>query len=65
MQVAKEHHSLALQRKCLLSWFRCSQESLARKMAHADQCYTQTLLRKVVQSWRQVRQEGSFEYVST
>ncbi|CAK6441663.1 unnamed protein product [Pipistrellus nathusii] len=53
IQVAEEHHSLALQRKCLLSWFHFSRESLARKMAQADQCYSRTLLRRVVQSWRQ------------
>lgn len=53
IQVAEEHHSLALQRKCLLSWFQFSRESLARKMAQADQCYSQTLLRRAVQSWRQ------------
>ncbi|XP_066890712.1 coiled-coil domain-containing protein 191 isoform X3 [Kogia breviceps] len=51
--VAKGHHSLALQRKCLLTWFQWSQESLARKMAKADQFYSQILLRRVIQSWLQ------------
>ncbi|XP_057553148.1 coiled-coil domain-containing protein 191 [Hippopotamus amphibius kiboko] len=53
LQVAKEHHSLALERKCLLTWFQWSQESLARKMAQADQLYLQTLLRRVFRSWLQ------------
>ncbi|XP_006773658.1 PREDICTED: coiled-coil domain-containing protein 191 isoform X1 [Myotis davidii] len=52
IQVAEEHHSLALQRKCLLSWLRCSQESLARETARASQCYSHTLLRRVLRSWR-------------
>ncbi|EHA97746.1 Coiled-coil domain-containing protein KIAA1407 [Heterocephalus glaber] len=53
IQVAEKHHSLALQRKCLLTWFHCSQESLARKTAQADQFYSQQLLRRVIQSWLQ------------
>ncbi|XP_011375501.2 coiled-coil domain-containing protein 191 [Pteropus vampyrus] len=53
VQVAEEHHSLALQRKCLLTWFQWSQESLIRKTAQADQFYSQTLLRRVIQSWLQ------------
>ncbi|XP_061049081.1 coiled-coil domain-containing protein 191 isoform X1 [Eubalaena glacialis] len=53
LQVAKGHHSLALQRKCLLTWFQWSQESLARKMAKADQFYSQILLRRVIRSWLQ------------
>uniref|UniRef100_A0A8D2BDY8 Coiled-coil domain containing 191 n=1 Tax=Sciurus vulgaris TaxID=55149 RepID=A0A8D2BDY8_SCIVU len=32
-QVAQQHHSLALQRNACLTWFQCSQESLARKRA--------------------------------
>ncbi|XP_007469593.1 PREDICTED: coiled-coil domain-containing protein KIAA1407 homolog, partial [Lipotes vexillifer] len=53
LQVAKGHHSLALQRKCLLTWFQWSQESLARKMAKADQFYSQILLRRVIRGWLQ------------
>ncbi|KAM7133885.1 coiled-coil domain-containing protein 191 isoform 1-T1 [Molossus nigricans] len=53
LQVAEEYHSVALQRKCLLAWFRRSRESLAGKTAQADQCYSQTLLRRVVRSWLQ------------
>ncbi|KAM5281124.1 coiled-coil domain-containing protein 191 [Ctenodactylus gundi] len=52
-QVAEKHHSLALQRKCLLIWFQCSQKSLDRKMAQADQFYSQLLLRRVTRSWQQ------------
>ncbi|XP_047419364.1 coiled-coil domain-containing protein 191 [Sciurus carolinensis] len=52
-QVAQQHHSLALQRKCLLTWFQCSQESLARKMAQADQFYSHILLRRVFKGWLQ------------
>uniref|UniRef100_A0A8C3YKZ9 Coiled-coil domain containing 191 n=1 Tax=Catagonus wagneri TaxID=51154 RepID=A0A8C3YKZ9_9CETA len=53
IQVAREHHSLALQRKCLLTWFQWSQESVARKIAQADQFYYQILLRRVTRSWLQ------------
>lgn len=53
IQVAEKHNSLALQRKCLLTWFQCSQESLARKTAQADQFYSQHLLRRVIQNWLQ------------
>ncbi|XP_037691578.1 coiled-coil domain-containing protein 191 isoform X2 [Choloepus didactylus] len=53
IQVAEGHHSVALQRKCLLTWFQYSQESLARKMAQADQLYSQILLRRVFRSWLQ------------
>uniref|UniRef100_A0A8D1WAD2 Coiled-coil domain containing 191 n=1 Tax=Sus scrofa TaxID=9823 RepID=A0A8D1WAD2_PIG len=53
IQVAIEHHSLTLQRKCLLTWFQWSQESLARKIAQADQFYYQILLRRVTRSWLQ------------
>ncbi|XP_012319411.2 coiled-coil domain-containing protein 191 isoform X2 [Aotus nancymaae] len=42
-----------LQRKYLLTWFQCSQESLARKTAQADQFYSQVLLRRVIWSWLQ------------
>lgn len=56
--MAEEHHSLALQRKCLLTWLQCSRESLARKTAQADQFYSQTLLRRVIRSWLQVRPQG-------
>ncbi|XP_064447784.1 coiled-coil domain-containing protein 191 isoform X2 [Mirounga angustirostris] len=51
--VAEEHHSLALQRKCLQSWFQYSQEILARNTARADQLYCQILLRRVIRSWLQ------------
>lgn len=51
--MAEEHHSLALQRKCLLSWFQYSQEILARNTARADQLYCQILLRRVIRSWQQ------------
>ncbi|XP_012643011.2 coiled-coil domain-containing protein 191 isoform X4 [Microcebus murinus] len=53
MQVAEVHYSLALQKKCLLTWFHYSQENLARKTAQADQFYSQILLRRVIQSWQQ------------
>ncbi|KAJ1070927.1 PREDICTED: coiled-coil domain-containing protein 191 [Capra hircus] len=53
LQVAKEHHSLTLQRKCLLTWFQWCQESLAKKMAQADQFYSEILLRRAIRSWLQ------------
>ncbi|XP_036059912.1 coiled-coil domain-containing protein 191 isoform X2 [Onychomys torridus] len=51
--VAEEHYSLALQRKCLLSWFQYSQETLATRTAQADQLYSQLLCRRVIRSWLQ------------
>ncbi|XP_006864266.1 PREDICTED: coiled-coil domain-containing protein KIAA1407 homolog [Chrysochloris asiatica] len=51
IQVAEEHHSLTIQRKCLLTWFQCSQENLARKAAQADHFYSQMLLRRGMWSW--------------
>ncbi|XP_023584627.1 coiled-coil domain-containing protein 191 [Trichechus manatus latirostris] len=53
IQVAKEHHCLAIQRKCLLAWFWCSQDSLARKAAWADRLYSQILQRRAIRSWLQ------------
>ncbi|XP_004475672.2 coiled-coil domain-containing protein 191 isoform X2 [Dasypus novemcinctus] len=53
IQVAEEHHSLTIQRKCLLSWLHYSQKSLARKTAWANQFYSQILLRRVFWSWLQ------------
>lgn len=53
--MAEEHHSLALQRKCLLAWLQCSRESLARKAAQAARFHSQTLCRRVIRSWLQVR----------
>ncbi|KAM6223964.1 coiled-coil domain-containing protein 191 [Rhynchocyon petersi] len=51
IKVAREHHSLAIQRKCLLTWFQYTQESLARKAAWADEFYSHNLLRTVFQNW--------------
>ncbi|GAB1300287.1 Coiled-coil domain-containing 191 [Apodemus speciosus] len=42
-----------VERKCLLSWFQYSQESLAMKTAKADQFYSQILYRRVIGSWLQ------------
>uniref|UniRef100_A0A8C2VMR1 Coiled-coil domain containing 191 n=1 Tax=Chinchilla lanigera TaxID=34839 RepID=A0A8C2VMR1_CHILA len=41
------------QRKCLLTWFQCSQESLGRKTAQAERFCSQRLLRRVLRSWLQ------------
>ncbi|XP_058517891.1 coiled-coil domain-containing protein 191 [Ochotona princeps] len=51
IQVAEEHHRLALQKKCLLAWFHRSQESLARKKAQAEEFCSRMLLRRVFWSW--------------
>nr|XP_051674985.1 coiled-coil domain-containing protein 191 isoform X2 [Oryctolagus cuniculus] len=51
VQVAEEHHRLALQKKCLLAWLQSSQESLAKKTAQADEFYSRILLRRVIGSW--------------
>ncbi|OBS80011.1 hypothetical protein A6R68_21785 [Neotoma lepida] len=53
IEVAEQHFSLALQRKCLLSWFQFSQETLATRIAQADQLYSQLLCRRVIRSWLQ------------
>lgn len=56
--MAEEHHRLALQKKCLLAWFHRSQESLARKMAQAEEFCSRMLLRRVFWSWLWVRKQG-------
>ncbi|XP_006884385.1 PREDICTED: coiled-coil domain-containing protein KIAA1407 homolog [Elephantulus edwardii] len=53
IQVAKEHHSSALQRKCLLAWVQCTQENLTRRAAQADQVYAHNLLQRVIRGWLQ------------
>ncbi|XP_049641716.1 coiled-coil domain-containing protein 191 [Suncus etruscus] len=53
LQVASEHYCLALQKKCLLTWFQCSRENLATRKALTDRFYSQMLLRRTIRSWAQ------------
>ncbi|XP_075398623.1 coiled-coil domain-containing protein 191 [Tenrec ecaudatus] len=67
IQVATEHYSLAVQRKYLLAWFQCIQDSRAEKAAQADRLYAQILLRRGIHSWQQyladLKEEARARYV--
>ncbi|NXB34622.1 CC191 protein, partial [Eulacestoma nigropectus] len=49
--VAQRHHSLGLQRKCLMTWLQDTQQSLREKMSRADDFYSQMLLRWGFRNW--------------
>ncbi|XP_038241073.1 coiled-coil domain-containing protein 191 isoform X3 [Dermochelys coriacea] len=51
MVVAQKHHCSGLQRKCLLAWLWHIQESLAEKMAQAEEFLSCMLLRRGFRSW--------------
>ncbi|XP_065429385.1 coiled-coil domain-containing protein 191 isoform X9 [Chrysemys picta bellii] len=51
MVVAQKHRCSGLQRKCLLAWLRHVQESLAEKMARAEEFSSRMLLRRGFRSW--------------
>ncbi|XP_065270431.1 coiled-coil domain-containing protein 191 [Emys orbicularis] len=51
MVVAQKHRCSGLQRKCLLAWLRHVQESLAEKMARAQEFSSRMLLRRGFRSW--------------
>ncbi|NXO21464.1 CC191 protein, partial [Cisticola juncidis] len=49
--VAQRHHSLGLQRKCLMTWLQDAQQSLREKMSQAEDFYSHTLLRRGFRNW--------------
>ncbi|XP_037764933.1 coiled-coil domain-containing protein 191 isoform X2 [Chelonia mydas] len=51
MVVAQKHHGSGLQRKCLLAWLWHIQESLAEKMAQAEEFWSRMLLKRGFRSW--------------
>ncbi|NXR67976.1 CC191 protein, partial [Rhadina sibilatrix] len=49
--VAQRHHSLGLQRKCLMTWLQDAQQSLREKMSRAEDFYSHMLLRWGFRNW--------------
>ncbi|XP_066197067.1 coiled-coil domain-containing protein 191 isoform X1 [Sylvia atricapilla] len=49
--VAQRHHSLGLQRKCLMAWLQDAQQSLREKMSRAEDFYFHMLLRWGFRNW--------------
>ncbi|NWT30305.1 CC191 protein, partial [Cardinalis cardinalis] len=49
--VAQRHHSLGLQRKCLMTWLQDAQQSLKEKMSRAEDFYSHMLLRWGFRNW--------------
>ncbi|XP_041267044.1 coiled-coil domain-containing protein 191 [Onychostruthus taczanowskii] len=49
--VAQRHHSLGLQRKCLMTWLQDAQQSLREKMSWAEDFYSHMLLRWGFRNW--------------
>ncbi|XP_029875894.1 coiled-coil domain-containing protein 191 isoform X2 [Aquila chrysaetos chrysaetos] len=58
--VAQRHHCLGLQRKCLMTWLRDTQESLMEKVSQAEDFYSHTLLRRGFKNWLKYK-----DYLST
>uniref|UniRef100_A0A8C9N4P6 Coiled-coil domain containing 191 n=1 Tax=Serinus canaria TaxID=9135 RepID=A0A8C9N4P6_SERCA len=49
--VAQRHHSLGLQRKCLMTWLQNAQQSLREKMSRAEDFNSHMLLRWGFRNW--------------
>ncbi|XP_021254274.1 coiled-coil domain-containing protein 191 isoform X1 [Numida meleagris] len=60
LMVAQRHHCLGLQRKCLLSWFRHTQERLMEKVSQAEDFFSHMLLRWGFRIWLKYK-----DYLST
>ncbi|NXA74289.1 CC191 protein, partial [Thryothorus ludovicianus] len=58
--VAQRHHSLGLQRKCLMAWLQDAQQSLSEKMSRAEDFYSHMLLRWGFRNWLKYK-----DYLST
>ncbi|NWT19342.1 CC191 protein, partial [Vireo altiloquus] len=58
--VAQRHHSLGLQRKCLMAWLQDAQQSLREKMSRAEDFHCHVLLRWGFRSWLKYK-----DYLST
>ncbi|XP_057901352.1 coiled-coil domain-containing protein 191 isoform X1 [Melospiza georgiana] len=51
LKVAERHHSLGLQRKCLMTWLQDAQQSLKEKMSRAEDFSSHMLLRWGFRNW--------------
>ncbi|NWS85969.1 CC191 protein, partial [Toxostoma redivivum] len=58
--VAQRHHSLGLQRKCLMTWLQDTQQNLREKMSWAEDFYSHILLRWGFRNWLKYK-----DYLST
>ncbi|XP_016158312.1 PREDICTED: coiled-coil domain-containing protein 191 [Ficedula albicollis] len=58
--VAQRHHSMGLQRKCLMTWLQNTQQSLREKMSWAEDFYSHMLLRWGFRNWLKYK-----DYLST
>ncbi|NWW30987.1 CC191 protein, partial [Panurus biarmicus] len=65
--VAQRHHSLGLQRKCLMTWLQDAQQSLREKMSRAEDSYSHMLLRWGFRNWLKYKDylSGQEERAST
>ncbi|XP_066428191.1 coiled-coil domain-containing protein 191 isoform X2 [Molothrus aeneus] len=61
--VAQRHHSLGLQRKCLMTWLQVAQQSLKEKMSRAEDFYSHMLLRWGIRNWLKVGLHHSEEMI--
>lgn len=62
-QVAQRHHSLGLQRKCLMTWLQDTQQSLREKMSRAEDFNSHMLLRWGFRNWLKVGLHHSEETI--
>ncbi|NXI07045.1 CC191 protein, partial [Irena cyanogastra] len=60
LAVAQRHHSLGLQRKCLMIWLQDTQQSLREKISRAEDFYSHMLLRWGFRNWLKYK-----DYLST
>ncbi|NXB44906.1 CC191 protein, partial [Leucopsar rothschildi] len=58
--VAQRHHSLGLQRKCLMTWLQDAQQNLREKMSRTEDFYSHMLLRWGFRNWLKYK-----DYLST
>ncbi|NWV45395.1 CC191 protein, partial [Daphoenositta chrysoptera] len=58
--VAERHHSLGLQRKCLMTWLQDTQQSIREKMSRAEDFHSHMLLRWGFRNWLKYK-----DYLST
>ncbi|NXD07179.1 CC191 protein, partial [Nothocercus nigrocapillus] len=49
--VARRHHGLDLQRKCLMAWLQHTQQGLMEKVSQAEDFYSLSLLRMGFRNW--------------
>lgn len=63
--MAQRHHSLGLQRKCLITWLQDTQQSVREKMSRAEDFYSHMLLRWGFRNWLKVGLHHSGEMIPT